>query len=248
MTKTAWFVEGRDEGPVALEVLAGLARSGGIAADTRVRDTAEGEWAVAGERLPGLFVRPPKARTVGWTDVSPHPWRRYAARIADNTIVGLATWWIIGLVAYSVAPAESDAFFAIFTAPGGQLLDAMLTLLCAIPGNAAMIGLSGLSIGKWIFGVRVLRNGRPIGFRAALVRELDIWARGLALGVPLISLGTLIVAFNRLQQEKAAVWDQRQGNTVVHREESAPATVGMIAAVVALVIVLVAMRVLNETP
>lgn len=250
MTDTTWFVQGRDDGPVDLGALAALARSGGIAADTPVREAEGGEWTAASELLPALFAAPGHAKPTGWTDRSPHPWRRYAARLTDNMVVGLLTWWIIGLVFYSVAPAQADAFFLAFTGPGGNLLDGLLTLICAIPGNAAMIGLTGLSIGKWIFGIRVLGgDGRPIGFPAALVRELDIWLRGLAGGLPLISLATLIMSYGKLTETRTTVWDKRQGNVVVHRpSDSTVATIGMIFAVVVLIAGLVALRVASISP
>jgi uncharacterized RDD family membrane protein YckC len=233
---------------MTLGTLAALVRSGGLDAQTPVRDSAETDWVAAGQRLPDLFAEPPKARTLGWTDTKPHIWRRYGARLLDNMVVGLATWWIIGLVFYSVAPAEADAFFVVFSMPGGQYLDAFLTLLCAIPGNAALIGLTGLSIGKWIFGVRVLRDGRPIGFSAALVRELDIWVRGLACGVPLLTLATLFMSAQKLQSDRITPWDKRQGNTVVHRGEGTLATVGMMLAAGVLFVTWGVLRMAPELP
>ncbi len=237
MSEMTWFVQGRDDGPSTVEGLAALVRTGEIMSDTQVRDGAGGDWSAAGERLPGLFAAPPTvsaspAPATGWTDTSPHPWRRYAARILDNMVVGLMTWWIIGLVAYSVAPAESEAFFSVFDGPLGGIADQLLTLLCAIPGTAALIGLTGLTPGKWIFGVRVLREGRPIGFPAALNRELEIWVRGLACGIPLISLLTLSNSYNELTTGKRrTAWDLRQGNIVTHRDQSVLATIGMWIAV-----------------
>jgi hypothetical protein len=72
------------------------------------------------------------------------------------------------------------------------LRERMLTLAAVIPGYAPMIGLTGVSIGKWLFGGKVVKpSGKPIGVLAAFGRELQVWFHGLFFGVPLISLFTL---------------------------------------------------------
>lgn len=145
----------------------------------------------------------------------------------DNLIVGSITWALIGMVAYATAPAEADAFFKIFDGPGGQIIDLLLTLLAAIPGNALIIGLTGLSIGKWIFGIRVLKDGAPIGVMRALRREFAVWFQGLGCGIPLVSLVTLLAARGRLEGQGVTSWDKAQKLTVNHRPESRLATILM---------------------
>lgn len=117
-----------------------------------------------------------------------------------------------------------------------------MTVLLAIPGNAIMIGATGLSLGKWIFGVRVLRDGEPIGVAAALRREIAIWFRGLAFGIPLVSLFTLISSYNYLTTHRTTSWDKAQGFVVVHRAESSKATVGMVLGVVLLGVIVMMLR------
>lgn len=246
MSDTSWFVRGAegDSGPCGIETLTVMARNGGLSAETLVREAADAGWRPAAERLPGLFVAPPQVAGDGWTDRAPHAWRRYAARLIDNMVCGLLTWTLISILAFSVAPAEADAFFSIFKVPGGQILDGILTLIAAIPGNAALIGLTGLSLGKWIFGVRVLRAGKPIGFLAALNREGEIWWRALAGGIPILSLITLIISYNSLCNDPPHVtpWDQRQGNEVVQRPETPLATAGMIVAAIVFISLAIATR------
>jgi RDD family len=248
VASSAWWIEGFDGGPFGIELLAEKVRSGELISSTQVGESAEGPWAEAGVAIPALFAQPTKGPGSGWTDVSPHPWRRYGARMVDNTVVGTVTWTIIAAVAYSVAPEQADAFFQVFEGPGGAMADGLLTLMAAMPGNALLIGLTGLSIGKWIFGIRVLRDGKPIGFLSALNREIDIWTRGLAFGIPFVSLFTLYRSHERLTLKRRTPWDQRQGNVVTHRPTSQTSVFWMWVVAAILFLAVVASRLLATLP
>ncbi|WP_310542479.1 RDD family protein [Phenylobacterium sp.] len=229
--KDTWFYRDGDVelGPTKAADLTALVRKGMVAGATPVRRAADTVWTTAAQALPWLFTVPEAQPGVqsGWTDTAPHAWRRYFARSVDNMIVGSLTWALIGMVAYAIAPAEADAFFKIFDGPGGQIIDILLTLLAAIPGNALIIGLTGLSIGKWIFGIRVLKDGAPIGVMRALRREFAVWFQGLGCGIPLVSLATLLTARGRLEDQGVTTWDKAQQLTVNHRPESRLATILM---------------------
>ena len=187
-------------------------------------------WFSAETALPDLFTvgAAGNGRSASaWRDTDPHPWRRYFARVLDNTVVGGLTWFLIGVAAFSYDPATTTRYLAIFHTPFGSVLDAMLTVLVSIPGNALMIGLTGLSLGKWIFGVRVLKNSAPIGFWAAFRREFSIWIFGFGAGIPLISIATLIGAYARLTGDRTTRWDRAQRIRVQHRPKSVFATLSM---------------------
>lgn len=189
---------------------------------------------------------PPKG---SWTDRGPHPWRRYLARMFDTLVVGSVTWFGIGAVMFVVAPFQAERFFAFFDGPLGQIADAMLTLAAVIPGNALMIGLTGVSIGKWLFGVKVVKpSGRPIGFVAAFGRELQVWFRGLAFGMPLISLFTLGGAYSQLKEDRASAWDPPRRRIVLHRPMNALQVILILLAVPALIAARVGLSVLAKQP
>lgn len=176
---------------------------------------------------------PPKG---SWTDRSPHPWRRYLARMFDTLVTGSVTWIAISMVMFVVAPFQAERFFALFKGPVGGILDAMLTLVAVIPGNALMIGLTGVSVGKWLFGVKVVRpDGRPIGFLAAFGRELQVWFNGLFFGAPFISLFTLIGSYSQLKEAKVAAWDPPRRRVVLHRPMNALQVCLILLAVPALI-------------
>jgi hypothetical protein len=108
--------------------------------------------------------------------------------------------------------------------------------LIVIPFNALTIGLTGLSLGKWIFGIRVTRDGAPMGPLRALRREFAVFFKGLGLGVPLVSLFTLVGSYSALSDKRITPWDKAQKLGVNHRPESLGASIGMGAAVVLLVL------------
>ena len=182
----------------------------------------------------------PQGNLHPWTDTTPHPWRRYFARSLDIMINGGVTWWVFGFVFGFVAPTEATAFFHIFDIPGGMFIDLMMTLIAAIPVTALMIGLTGSTFGKFMFGIRVRRrDGERLGVRRALVRELKIWALGMGCGIPVVTLITMISAYNHLSGEGRAAWDETD-TRVTHRTQDAFQWVLMVLGVVILIMVRVA--------
>ncbi|PLR22239.1 RDD family protein [Caulobacter zeae] len=225
MSDDQWIYAGQaGEGEVVSGAwLLELFRNGAIDGDTRVRRVDGDEWASLIERLPELDppAAPPPIKGA-WTDAKPHPWRRYLARMCDLTVVGSITWGLVGLIAYLVTPEAADRFFGSLDGPLGRISDILLTLAVVIPGTALMIGLTGLSIGKWLFGIKVVRpNGRPIGLGAAFKREVLVWVRGWGLGVPFVSLYTLIGSYRHLSDKGVSVWDEGEDRVVLHRPMNA---------------------------
>jgi uncharacterized RDD family membrane protein YckC len=171
------------------------------------------------EPLPFIVAPAPALPKSGWTDRKAHPWRRYWARMLDVSVIGFVTWAVIGFVVGVVAPEPGKAFFAIFKQPiVGPLLDGLLTLVVAIPGTALLLGLTGGTPGKWLFGVKIVRpDGRPIGVAAALWREIQVWFRGLGMGIPLVALFTVFGGYSWLKDDGYAPWDKPRQRVALHR-------------------------------
>jgi len=154
----------------------------------------------------------------GWQSTVPSPWRRYFARMFDIVVIGMVLWLGIG---YTTAIADPDLYQWLF-GPGGAALNpissSIFTIALLIPFEAVLMGLTGTSIGKWIFGVRVTRmDGRPIGLTLAAGREVAVFFSGLGLGLPIVSLITLISAYSRLTKTGTTTWDEGQPYVVTHR-------------------------------
>lgn len=152
-----------------------------------------------------------------WDDTAPHPWQRYAARLTDVIVLGALAWSVLGVVLYGVNPMLADQ---MFSGESNMAADGMLNLILMLPVIALLIGLTGGSLGKWVFGNRVSKDGKPIGFLAALKRELSVWFFGLAIGFLIASLVTMILSFKKLKNTKATRWDAKGGFVVTHRPQT----------------------------
>ena len=175
---------------------------------------AGGNEQIWGERRPsaGKENLPP-----GWQDTKPHPWRRYFARQLDTTISGLIAEVVLIWGLSAVDPEAGGHLVNILTTVGVYFQTMIIVALAVVP-NALIVGLSGTSIGKWIFGIRVQRpDGRPIGVVRAVEREIRVLVGGLGLGIPLISLVTMITNCMGLVEKGSTGWDRDMRNVIPQR-------------------------------
>ena len=175
-----------------------------------------------------------------WIDIGPHPWRRYLARTVDTAFNATILAFVLGITFYSIDYAAAARFFAGLSQPHNRIWNAMVTCLLAIPGNGLLIGLTGGSVGKWLFGVRILdAHSQPIGIGRAFIREGIVWVRGLGLGIPILTIITSIVAYRLLAKTGATSWDQKMSLKATHRTngptQMALAVPGIALAIVALI-------------
>jgi uncharacterized RDD family membrane protein YckC len=119
-----------------------------------------------------------------------------------------------------LSTTAADRFVALTEGTGGMVLSAILAYVMAIVPAAFLLAV-GQTPGKWLFGVRVRgRDGRRMGLLTAMKRELHVWVRGVGLGIPVISLFTLIMSHGDLKNEGVTPWDKSLDLVVEH----APAT------------------------
>ncbi|MEO1656721.1 MAG: RDD family protein [Pseudomonadota bacterium] len=145
----------------------------------------------------------------GWTAAPPRPWRRYGARFLDITFNGLVGLLLIGILFYAFAPQTADRFFGIFESGPGLVLDLILTGFVASLISGALIGMTGFTLGKWIFGIRITRIDKSrIGFRSGIARDLEVWMKGVGFGIPVFALFTMIASYQRLKDEGQSDWDR----------------------------------------
>lgn len=154
----------------------------------------------------------------GWQSTKPAPWRRYFARMLDTMIFGFLFSVLLAASLAALDPRLFDKFYGRNGLLHNGLLATLIVLIFAMPFEALVIGLTGTSIGKWIFGVRITQaSGRSIGLARAFGREVGVWFYGLGIGVPLVSLFTLIFSFIRLKDDGVARWDRERPWLVTYR-------------------------------
>jgi uncharacterized RDD family membrane protein YckC len=189
-------------------------------------------------------VAPPALSESGaWTDTSPHPWRRYLARMFDILIFSSLSWLLIGFAFGAIDPDSAQAFFAMFEGRWGALVGALIGVPLACTWSAIFIGLTGGTPGKWLFGVRIVdADGNPPGLFVAFEREAMVWIVGMGLALPVVSFVTLIAAYMHLDKDKITGWDERLKLSARHRPEGSLQLALGTAAVVLWVILTVALR------
>lgn len=169
-------------------------------------DAADGVKASLADRYPG------------WRHTPPTPWRRYGGRILDVAVSGVAGFFLLGIAAYAIAPATADRMFAVFETPAGVVFDLIATVLMAALINGILLGMTGFTLGKLIFGIRVVTlEGESPGIAAAWRREFAASLKGLALGVPVLSLITMWMAKTRLEKHGESAWDKGR-HILLHRQ------------------------------
>lgn len=160
-------------------------------------------------------IQPDAGPAIDRWDTEPRPWRRFLARLFDNAVIGTVLWFLIGFAAYAISIEAGDGVVAFTSSFYWRLLDGTVSLALMIPIQAAMIGLTGGSPGKWLCGIRVRNHdGTRLGFGAALYREVKVWLIGFGAGLPLISLFALVEAHNAVKDSGTAHWDD-DNDTVV---------------------------------
>lgn len=144
------------------------------------------------------------------------PWPRYFARMLDLMLFGIIGMILLTIVLLIVTRDGLDRFTAMTSGFGGTLLSNIVSIVLAAPFVALFIGL-GQTPGKWLYGIRVRnRDGSRIGLAKALKREAWVIARGLAFGIPLLSLGTLVMSYSTLKDDGITSWDKAFDCDVQH--------------------------------
>lgn len=148
-------------------------------------------------------------REVPASDASPQirPWVRYAARMIDVMIWAFPAGFLIGVFAPHLLGDD----------PSGDYALGWLVVLMWVFVEPLSLSVFGTTPGKWLLRIRLVYNGpEELSYGRALKRSVMVWWRGLGAGLPLVSLITLILAFNKLKNQGRTSWDADGGFIVSH--------------------------------
>lgn len=130
------------------------------------------------------------------------PWIRYWARYLDIMLFSLLAGTILAFV--SPTTLNISAFVLGFG-----------VLFLWIFVESIMLSTIGTTPGKLLFNISLKHiSSQKISFLMALNRSFYVWMVGLGLGIPIITVFTLIIEYKRLRRERITTWD-RAGNFVV---------------------------------
>ncbi len=136
------------------------------------------------------------------------PWPRHLARATDLML------FVVCLLygCYAIAP---DFYNSLFES--GLLYPFNLFALISI--EALMLTAWGTTPGKYLFAISITdNNGDLLSFFSALSRSFQVYLKGLGLGLPLVSIITLIISYRTLVHGKwgKTTWDYKGGYRVHH--------------------------------
>jgi hypothetical protein len=91
----------------------------------------------------------------------------------------------------------------------------------------------GTTFGKWLLGIKVRNHeGGKLTYFTALKRSTLVWFKGLGMGLPIVTLFTLISAYITLTEKGITTWDQDCHLIVTHQK------IGIIRSIVATLLII----------
>lgn len=132
-------------------------------------------------------------------------WSRYFARILDLALE-------IFIVGFTMAALDVDPFAGIGPPRLADFLSGLVVTPLALLIDAAVMAAVGTTPGKAIFGIRVRApGGGKLSFGQAILRNLGMWFFGLGLGLPIVTVVTMIVSARKLWSAGDLAWDDFGG-------------------------------------
>jgi uncharacterized RDD family membrane protein YckC len=235
--RTWYYADGdKTVGPLTLADLRAILSRTPRAGSVLVWREGLEDWAIA-ESVPELaahLVKPPPLPPVRSTTVrvpptnlpigsevtkgrakTLHPWRRYFARFFDISIFSMSFFIVLGVV-------FPEWFVNTQNQSSNNYLYTFVTFAAYVVFEAIFLNTFGTTLGKLLYGIKLKVNGeRQVQFSTALKRSMAVWIRGLGVGIPIITLITLIVAYQTLMKDGEASWDRDFNCQIIHRDYSA---------------------------
>lgn len=168
----------------------------------------------------------------------PHPWLRLWARGLDVGLAVIIGGFVLLLFApHTMSEGANPWFPALFSLFLWNFIEAgLLSLWATTPG-------------KSLFNIRVRReDGGKLTYLQALRRAFHVWWRGLALGIPIVNVVTMLIERRRLLKDGETAWDEKGTSRVDHGKVNVPGvvvTLLLLAAVVYVLLILMSIPVAN---
>jgi hypothetical protein len=132
----------------------------------------------------------------------PNPWLRLLGRFFDLALF---------FSALSLIPIP----------PSWQLWNRFVPLeyFAWIPIEAFLLYACGTTPGKWMVGTELrMRSSNRLPLRSAFRRSLNVWFRGLGMGIVVINVICMLNAYYRLRIFGLTSWDREDNFSITHRK------------------------------
>ncbi len=146
-----------------------------------------------------------------------HPWRRFFARTMDEIIWACLFFYSLGFFIIYALPDNATNLLAIIVSH--EYISAIIACLLWLPIEAIFLAVIGTTLGKWLFGIRVIHaSGKKLSYFAALKRANLLFLQGEGIGIPLVVLFTRAFAYRRLTKTGTTLWDASVNSVVTHEK------------------------------
>jgi uncharacterized RDD family membrane protein YckC len=169
-------------------------------------------------------------------------WPRYWARMLDVLLPAIP-------IAFALPFLFPSSFSkgGAFEGPAGDQLLTVVVLPFAMALDSLGYALFGNTFGKWLAGINVLDiRGRQLSFREHIVRNYQVYVRGLACGVGIVSLFALLHSHKRVKAGELVSWDRQLESRVCRLRSGAWRTYATAATYLAVVVALTAFGAYEE--
>lgn len=169
------------------------------------------------------------------------PWPRYWARTFDiillSFIAGIGVYWVLPAVFgwQAILDPAYDTLIALALFPVVMVLDAVI--------QAAF----GNTLGKLIAGIRVetTQGNRP-SLSQSVQRNLRVWIKGFAFGIPLVSLFSLMACYTTVKHGGLTSWDEHSSTRVFNKNSNIYRTLLAFGAVLVMAAGIAALNVMSS--
>lgn len=217
---SAWWyvIKDKKQGPVGIDELKKLIQGGTIGLKNMVWREGMPAWQHIDEvddlRSLIAVIPPPVPSKQAVNDIDypmTNRWARFFARIFD-------TWWetlLVVMVSAFFLSRYSAGFVGWINTTGAGQVYGIICMPFALIIDAALYRLLGNTPGKALLGIKVRTlEGKRLSFLQYLFRNLSVWIKGFAFGLPLINLATMLIQSSRLGKGLEASYDESSGYTV----------------------------------
>ena len=161
------------------------------------------------------------------------PWVRYFARLLDILIFSAI---VVFPVLYFLIKSENLIIAQDFIT---EVIINVIAMFIFCFYQAGVTRIFGSTPGKALMKINLLNaHGGPLTYKELLKREFGIYTSAMALGIPLLSLFSLLWAMKKLATTGKTFWDEEGGFIVRHQVIG---TVRIIAYIVILLTIIVGM-------
>ncbi len=157
---------------------------------------------------------PSEALDWAW-DSNDHPWRRFGARVIDNTLFSFIFSFLLAVILTAgIWPAGAHWLSRGTGSLHLLFMSVMAVVACAF-GTAFCLPRWSATPGKWLFGIRVVgEDNSLLSQRQANLRELSLLWWGVGFGVMYLTWIMTARSFFELRAKHRTRWDTKVGATV----------------------------------